>query len=750
MGSGGNSLRSALAQIKDFTTSMDKLASTMSESDVARALNAKEATGDLKAVSEALDDVYNTHAKVLDQLNKAYKINRARINNLKEESRELRQKKKLTAEEKDHLASLIGSDGKSGLLGSLKKREDELKNLRIREIKERTFSNKIDKDRIKNQTWLVNRQKEMGMIMKRVAPVIIAYAAAFDVLEQVHKRVFKWQGDLQKSLSTLALRFGTTTEAVVEMRQEALTQLLDVDGLGGLGLSLEEITSQLGDFNEALSWTRKVSQPAAAEMIKLARGVGMSAQQVGEFSHAFMVAGQSVDDVKKFMKSIATEAARAGVNTASLGKQFTGAGRALFDMSGPKARMELVKTARELAKMGTGLDKIAGFTEMTDVFDKTAEGMARINTAFGTHINAMEVFSERNPEKRLKMLTDQMAAQGMTVEMMRQEKKLLAETLGMDAQTVDSLLTRSTMTEEQLQAEREMGNLAAKKLEAEQAFEKSIMRSKQALVAEQAIAANINNMLTKQMAPFYDAFADGGGLVEGAGMFDSYTKKWVATINTISRKLGEQGIGASLSGIGRTFGKIWDTIMDFISSDSMAAFITGLVGAFEIVSDVIGAIITVISPVLKGILWVIGKALEFITVAWKFAKMFVSAGWAGLTNMAGEDGSMGKAAGSAWDTGEKEYSASGMGLFGMGEPVATSDAMVTRAGGGTMRPGQMALVGENGPELFTSEGGGTVTPASTTAAALNGASNATINVQVILDGEIIQEKTFKQNLRSIQ
>lgn len=78
---------------------------------------------------------------------------------------------------------------------------------------------------------------------------------------------------------------------------------------------------------------------------------------------------------------------------------------------------------------------------------------------------------------------------------------------------------------------------------------------------------------------------------------------------------------------------------------------------------------------------------------------------------------------------------------------------VPRAGGGTIVPGMSYLVGENGPELFTSDAGGRITPARQTAQVMrskNGAagggsgSDAPMYANLYLDGRLIQQSLLKR------
>lgn len=723
-------------EVKDLISQLDNMFASTSKYDLARLTNSGPATSQLMEYNGILQQSYTLQDKMLAILDTRQKYNDEQI-------------KYYTQLIKDQKTDIKQKEALEKWLKTLEKRNDELNKQRKEAIEDtKDYSDLLTKQGMKTKALSIAHAvlgKAYGVVMAAAA----AYMYVLRKLAAVEEKVFKWQNDLQKSLSGLAIKFGSTTEAVVAMRDEGLSQLLDVKGLGGLGMSLEDIVGQLSAFQEALGWTDRMTQKSAADMLKFGLGIGFTAQQSAELTKSMMLQGQSLQDTKDYMKSIGVEARRAGVSAMALGKQFQGAGKALWSLSGPEARKQLVITARELAKLGTGLDKLAGFTNMTLSFDQTVESMAKLNTAFGTHVNAMDMFMDQDPASQFEKIKQALEGQGKSLATIsKYEKSMLMSTLQMDADTIDSLIQRSTMTEAELKALEKKNDMSAKLLEAQNEYEKSIGRTKTMLIAEQTITANINTMLTKQMAPFYKGWAKGGGILGGAEAFDSYVQKWTTTLNRMNNALGEQGMGGYLSGIGRSFGAIWDTIMDFVSSDSMAAFLTGIMAAFEIITDLISGILVIVSPLLKGVAWLIGKTLEVIGAIWKLAKipivsMFVGAQKGTFMDQDTTDSLNADAKQAILGTGgmaEQDVSPADVGLTGL-------------ATGGPTSAGAQYLVGEKGPELFTSNTGGTITPAAETAKALSGRGGsdmAEIHVHVTLDGEKLQDTMYKSNLRRQQ
>jgi hypothetical protein len=721
---------------------------------------------------DKLDASLNVHMGSLSRYNALSLVE----NEISEKRIKKLQKLKKAVEEEIKLNEKLFRQGeeKEALM---KKQNDKLEyyNELLEEEKDRTEINLRNLRKYGVATMAqITAKKLLGKSYDAVLMAAEAYKFILKKLIQVHERVFKWQNQIQASLSTLAKRFGSTTDAIVEMRDEGLKQLMDTNGLGGLGMSLEDITAGLGDFAEAMVWTNRTTQQQAAEMIKWGTGVHMNAQQVGELTKAMMQQGQTLQDVKDYMFDLAKQAKLAGVSTTALSKQFQGAGKALFELSGPSARKQLVATARELAKIGTGLDKLAGFIDMTMSFDQTVESMAKLNTAFGTHINAMDMFMEQDPSKQFDKITDALLNQGKSLDgLSRSEKKYLMDVTKMDAETIDAMLNRKNMTDAERDSLDKMAQLSANKLKSEKDYEKSLMRSKSMLIAEQAVTANINNMLTKGMVPFYDGFAKGGGLLGGAEMFNSYVENWTKKINSFGEKLGQAGLGGYMLNIGRTFGHMWDVITDFITSGAVATFLSGVMATFDVISDVIMGVVDFIAPVLKLAVWLIGKILQVINPILKLVSAAIKflGGAAGATmdfvgdaifdpanaeknlqNKASEgfsqfaDGVSNSFGGAASAIDGKDRTSKNI-----------SDAMVIvptpHAQGGPVAASSPYLVGEQGPELFTPSSSGNITPAAQTAKMMGGGGSsemAEIHVHVTLDSEKLQDTMYKASLRRHQ
>lgn len=765
--------------IKDLAASLDKLAGEMKEADLVKALRADDATASLQPLKKALDEVYGIQGKILDQFDRAIKVNRVRLNQLTKERDHAKWEKEANDKKIKALKTLgqLNQQQNDQLDELLKKQKDQVDRIDQLNKKRKVYMDtsatlkKQQVDELENSTTSnAVANKWAGTIAKtskflgQAAVAVDLYKIGLGYLRQAVERVYNWQNTLQKSLSGLADRFGAATASIIDMRNEGLKQLLDPGGLGGLGLELDDIVGRLADFRDAFGFVGKVSQSSAADMIKLGMAVGLTADQTGELARVFTVAGQGIGDTRNFMKSLAVEAARAGVTSARLAKQFTGAAKELFMLSGPKARMQLVKTAGALEKMGTGLDKISGFVNLTDSFDQTAEAMAKVNTVFGTHINALEVMAEMDPEKRFKMVQQQLKIQGVNLEnLTRIQKKFLAQSLGLQAEDIDAMLAHSKLSDQQVAAEKEMNDLEAKRLESQKAIEMSMISSKKVLIAFNVITAHINDTMSKGLAPLFESFGEATGMKK----FEDIVTRITGIIDTIYAKMGSQGVGNVMESLGKSFGNIFNAIEDFLTSTEFATFATGLVSLFDAATDVISFAVTALSPILKFFARLIGEVSQVLSLGIKAAK-FIGIGMANAAGAGMDDTTAQKemmqssATFQAMDSGDysnvtKPAASKALvtaGAAGGGASIGGPPPVIeARAAGGPIQQGQFYMVGESGPELIMAPSDGMVMPAASSGGGGGGGGGgmmAPINVQVILDGEVIQERMFKGNLRRIQ
>lgn len=689
-------LQQAVAAVDDIAKKLEAVTRQFQEADLSKVLNINKASADMQqflaATTGATTALQKQH-RVERELDKALVDHEKRFTKLALENKKLyANKSKWSKFERDQ----FDKNKKD-----MKHEYDTLQ--KIHKLKTPQSLQKLT-----NEYDALEKSTKMTTLTTQL------FVKGLELLLWTGKQVYEWQERLTRNLSTLAERFGGATDSILGMATVARDEFLNKNGLGGMGFELEEITQKLADFREQLQFTGRVSQQESLQLVKYGMTIGMNASQVGELSRAIVLMGGGAKDVTRFMAQVTIASRRSGVTAAALAKQFQGAGKALFELTGPRARQQLMESAGFLAKMGTGLDKLQGFIQMSDTFDQAAESMAKLNTAFGTGLNAMEVFAEQDPAKRMAMVVKRFQLQGMTVDMMRQEKRLLMDSLKIDEQTANAVL-----------------NAAEGRQDINKALEEQVQK-------EQDIA--------KTNAEFDDM------LQRGKKTLIAWSLAWSKFID----KIEASGMIKALKGA-------FEGIMWLVDSPVMSTFATGLSDTFSMIADMIEIIVKGAAIALMPMVWAAGKVLSAVAQIWKLLKYVI----AGVSAVAGAlSGGKGWSSFGEFDTTDEatEMKRGWANLLGqdeiggvkntVGQKTSATPSVPTPiegfADGGDFRKNQMMVVGERGAELAVSGPAGTIINNETlqqVAAAAQTGTGQPIIVQVILDGEVIQESMYKSDLR---
>ena len=231
---------------------------------------------------------------------------------------------------------------------------------------------------------------------------------------------------------------GGTTTGLRELQKEGWQLEGALRGLSdaqlGIGLKeLKEATAAFGFADASLGKFR-----TTAVLAGKALGIGSSA--AGDLARTFKILGHSQDEVAKNFVEVSDAANMAGVPVSSFAKEIDQSKGFLasFGRAGRKVFLESAAFAR---KLGVSLQTLQKFTDMTDTFESSAEAAAKLNTVFGTNINALDLMLEQDPSKRLEQIRRSFKEQGKTFEgLSRQERKFFAQTLQLSEEEAAGVL----------------------------------------------------------------------------------------------------------------------------------------------------------------------------------------------------------------------------------------------------------------------------------------------------------------------
>ena len=687
-----------LREIDDLSKRLDLLAQKFSEGDLSRVIQVNRASDDMKKFLNVINGVTAAQAKqhrVTRELSKAYKEQLDVVKKLAKERKDLLDKQKsggphgapraLTGAEAHRLQDLNSElKAQAKHLHDIYKLQDPKKQQQL--IDE--FDNEEKSLRALNIQQFVVR-KGLDLLVK-------AFAGAYN-----------WAEKLQKVTATLAERFGAGTDAIIGMAATAKREFLDPKGLGGMGFQLEEVSQMLGDFREQLEFTGKITDEQGLKLVKWGKIAGLTATEVGELARSIVLQGGAAQEAETFMVDLVRVQEKSGVTARALSKQFLGAGKSLFELTGPKARQALVESAAQLAKMGTGLDKLKGFIDLTDSFDKTTEAAAKLNTVFGTSINALELFAIQDPAKRFLEVSRKLRASGLTPDMIRQEKSFLMTQLQVSEATANAALTAMENGTDYTKELKKQEEIEKDRLDTQAKFDSLLNRGRKVLIAWDLIAAK-----------FFDRFSQ---------------KDLIGPLTTL-----------------------FNGIIEFVESDAMMSLVTGLTDAFRIVGDVVNAIWLAVATVGRAVMGIVGALLQGLGFAWKLIKWGAGKMGFDLGEAAISDNDLVKGAFAAekgimspfFDPKGAEYkqlqASQAPTIYGLPDAdqfraMRAAQSPAALAGGGT----------ENLASPTASPGTSNAKVTGAAPGAPAAAPDQTIHVQLTLDGEVLQDKLYKANLRRV-
>lgn len=398
-----------------------KLNSAIGKALLDRAKNERDLGKTLAETSKKLDNSDKRHGKALDSYNRALAhktaIEKAGLT-ISQKDLDIWKKRQKKAED-------LGKD-----LAEQKKLYDEQKKQLEGIDGTWTVIGKI----VANEILGAIDQLGKALTSLGIDSVFMSFKLVKGGVEKIYdlmQRTVKATGEFNEGL-------GGTTQELSQLQKEGWKMEGALRGLSdaGLGIGLKEIkeaTSAFGFADKELSKFRTTA-------VLVGKSMGIGSTMAGEMARTFKLLGTKETDIAKSFTDISAAANKAGVPVADFSKEINASKNFLasFGRAGRKVFLEAAGFAKRL---GISLSTLEKFTNMTDTFESSAEAAAKMNTVFGTSINALDLMLEQDPSKRLEMVRRSFKDQGKTFEnMSRQERKFFAQTMQLSEEEAAAVL----------------------------------------------------------------------------------------------------------------------------------------------------------------------------------------------------------------------------------------------------------------------------------------------------------------------
>ena len=212
--------------------------------------------------------------------------------------------------------------------------------------------------------------------------------------------------------------------------------------IGNSAAILKEMTELAGDFGDSLVFLQDQIGGAVSELVLMKKGMGLTGEAMKNLGSLAQSSGGSLQDsLQEGMVASAHLSKQFGVDVKIIGK---GLNALASDMEtfGHLSVKEMAAVATYSAKLGVEISALKGVMDKFDNFESAAQSAGQLAEAFGMNVDAMAMMNAENPAERIDMLRQSLAETGKSFdELSRHEKKLMAQTMGMDMSSLQNAMS---------------------------------------------------------------------------------------------------------------------------------------------------------------------------------------------------------------------------------------------------------------------------------------------------------------------
>lgn len=432
------------ARLKDIPTSLSQVNDLVG--DLTVKLGTLASTPQLQINTKPFESI-ERHMENIGRLNKRWgEAIGSRAKAMKDianqDKRNVREIEKLLKREKE----LEDIEKKRGKLGQ--KKTKELSDVKMKLKDERDISKQI----LEAQKGMQGKWKMIGLLITQdvldgvdklgKSLITLSFDAVLGAIELLKKgflAVYDLVDRTVKATGEFRDTIGATTTGLKQLEKEGwqLEGTLRSLSKAELGIGLKE----LGEATKAFGFADASLSKFRTTAVMAGKALGIGSAEAGNLARQFYLSGENGKDLETSFMDISRAANAAGVPVSEFSKEI-GKSTGFMASFGKKARQVFLDSAAYARKYGLSIKSLEGFVDLTDTFEGTAMAAAKLNTIFGTSINAMELMLNDDPAQRLEMVRKALTSQGKSWDnLSRQERKFLAETTKISEDELQGLLT---------------------------------------------------------------------------------------------------------------------------------------------------------------------------------------------------------------------------------------------------------------------------------------------------------------------
>ena len=276
----------------------------------------------------------------------------------------------------------------------------------------------------------------------------VSGSGAADALRQAMEKVRGEFGDLASGEGKALMDGFDTMRGSSSALAKSGMNLGQVFGYGRAGAAamLEAVSGIAKAAGANFSMMGAQIAGAADKMVMMNKGLGMTNEALAEMARRAHNTGQDVGQNLVDMGSMAIQMGnKFGVSAKTIGKNMSALMEDVENFGG-MSKKEFGATATYMAKLGLEAKDLQGVIGKFDDFESAAGSVSQLNQAFGIQLDTMEMMNAENPADRIDMMKNAFHEAGKSVEdMTRQEKKLMAEQMGLSVSAMENALATENM-----------------------------------------------------------------------------------------------------------------------------------------------------------------------------------------------------------------------------------------------------------------------------------------------------------------
>jgi hypothetical protein len=254
--------------------------------------------------------------------------------------------------------------------------------------------------------------------------------------DYLSERVIPAQADFNKQL-------GASGRAADVLKQKSVAlgnQFVE------MGLGFAEGAQTVRDFAEGMR-TANLSKESLTTGIKLISVLGLSGDAAAKLSQQFMKADGNLKGLDETLNISSKTAEKYGLNASQIMRDMADSPDILARF-GTANRLRFKEATIIANQYGTSIKTInKSFGKVMDTFEGTSETASKLNAAFGTNIDSMQLMLETNDVKRFEMVRKSLEGQHKSWDKLNTfEKNVLTSTLSLDDAEAALLFTQGKGT----------------------------------------------------------------------------------------------------------------------------------------------------------------------------------------------------------------------------------------------------------------------------------------------------------------